>query len=111
MHGCEQHVVAVIKDRLRAVSVMRVEIEDGHFACPLADEIGGNGGIVEEAEAGGAVGECVMSRWAAQRECGGGAIDHRVRRGQCRLRQFVDRLQVPAPMAQLRSPMYQPPGR
>ncbi len=46
-----EHVVALEEDALRAVAVMDVDVEHGHALVLLPQALGGNGGVVQEAEA------------------------------------------------------------
>jgi hypothetical protein len=64
VHGTIEHVAAAIEDRLRAVAMMRVEIDDGDTLELATQHLGGNGGIVEIAEARAAVGIGVVPRRA-----------------------------------------------
>ncbi len=64
-HG--EHIVALEEDALRAVAVMDVDIEHGDAPVLLPQPLGGDGGVVQEAEAAGHVGIGVMARRPAER--------------------------------------------
>jgi hypothetical protein len=51
-----EDVAAAVKDLLRAVAVMGIDIEDRDAAEPLAQTLGADGGVVEIAESRGPVG-------------------------------------------------------
>ena len=62
-----EHVVALEEDALRAVAVMDVDIEHGDARMPAAQALGGDGGVVQEAEAARHVGIGVMAGRPAER--------------------------------------------
>ena len=64
-HG--EHVVALEEDALRAVAVMDVDVEHGDAGVLAAQMLGGDGGVVQEAEAARHVGIGVMARRPAER--------------------------------------------
>jgi hypothetical protein len=78
-HG--EHVAARVEDALRAVAVVQVDVEDRDAAAGPGQPLGGDGRIVEKAEAAGEVGEGVVARRAAERVGGGRTGKHRVRGG------------------------------
>lgn len=48
--GCEQYIVAVVEDRLCAIAVVVIDIENGHFAGTLvAQVLRGDRDVVEVA--------------------------------------------------------------
>ena len=78
-HG--EHVRARIEDLLLAVAVVIVDVEDGD-ATVARQQIGGDGAVVEIAEAAEGARLGVMARRAHQRVSEVGALKHLLRRGQ-----------------------------
>ena len=76
MDGNGEHVGAVIEDALRAVAVMDVDIEHGHAPVLAAQPLGGDGGVVQEAEAARHVGISVMAGRPAEGEGGARSTVH-----------------------------------
>jgi hypothetical protein len=72
---------------------MSVEIDNGHFRKMAAQHRGCDGGIVEEAEAGGPVGISVVARRTAKGEAGWLSRQHSLRTGNRRLRRGVSGLE------------------
>ena len=71
VQGDEEHVRAVVEDRLGAVAVVVVEIEDGDpSGTAIQQMLGGDGRVVEEAVAAVEVRCGVVARRAAQGEGG-----------------------------------------
>ena len=62
-----EHVRPCVEDALRAVAVMQVDVEDRDARGGPAQMLGGDGRIVEEAEAAGDIGEGVMAGRTAER--------------------------------------------
>ncbi len=62
-----EHIGAVIEDRLRAVAVVDVDVEDGGALSGSRQQRRGDGGVVEVAEARRHVGGGVVAGRAAQR--------------------------------------------
>ena len=89
VHRAVQHVGAVIEDGLRAVAVVRVEIDDGDALKLAPQHLRRDCRVVEVAEARAAVGVGVVPGRAAQRERGARASQHLLGPGDCRLRRGV----------------------
>lgn len=89
----EQHVAALVENRLGAVAVVIVDVEDRDLLVALIEEgLGGDGGVVEVAITAHQVAGSVVSWWAAQgKGCAGAALDFRLC-GQRHLRRAVRRL-------------------
>src|SRR5690348_18494653 len=69
MQGDRQHIVALVKDLLRAVAMVIVDIEDGDApGAGVAERLGGNGRVVEEAIAAVEIGAGVMAGRPAERD-------------------------------------------
>ncbi len=65
----EQHVAALVENRLGAVAVVIVDVEDRDFLVAGIEEgLSGNGGVVEVAITAHQVAGGVVSRWPAQGE-------------------------------------------
>ena len=77
-----QHIVAAIEDRLRAVAVMNIDIEDGDPLVFRAQMLGGERGVVEIAETAGPVAIGMMPGRPAQRVGDGLALEHQIGGGQ-----------------------------
>ena len=79
--GGEQHVVALVKDALRAVAVVVVDIKDGDLAGAVVEQmLRGQGRVVEKTVAAKEIAARVMARRARQGERGALAQAQRVRR-------------------------------
>jgi hypothetical protein len=70
-----QHVVALVEDVLLAVAVVVVDVQDRHLAV-VRQEVGGDGGVVEVAEAAEAAALGVVARRAHQGIGQGRAVQH-----------------------------------
>src|SRR5581483_11999830 len=82
VEGDEHHVVAVVEDLLRAVAVVVVDVEDGHALRPgVAEGLGRDGGVVEEAVAAVEVAPGMVARRPAQGEGGALAPAHQALAG------------------------------
>ena len=66
--GTKQHLVGTVEDLLGAVPVMTINIQDEHFFSLIDQFLAGNGDVIEEAEAIGPGGFCMMSGWTDHRE-------------------------------------------
>jgi hypothetical protein len=62
-----QHVAAGVKDALRPIAVVQVDVEDGDPFGRIAQKLRGNRRVVEVTEAAGQVAEGVMARRSAER--------------------------------------------
>ncbi|MNL10451.1 hypothetical protein D3C87_1312500 [compost metagenome] len=89
----EQHVAALVENRLGAVAVVVVDVEDRDLFVALIEErLGGDGGVVEVAITAHQIAGGVVSRWTAQGESRtGAALDFRLG-GERNLRRAVRRL-------------------
>ncbi|CAI8985575.1 hypothetical protein EMIT0P74_80196 [Pseudomonas sp. IT-P74] len=89
----EQHVAALIENRLGAVAVVVVDVEDRDLFVALIEErLGGDGGVVEVAITPHQIAGGVVSRWTAQGESRtGSTLDFRLG-GERDLRCAVRRL-------------------
>jgi len=99
MQRHHQHVRRVIEDRLRAVAVVHVDIEDRRRPARGDDPLRGDRGVVEVAEAAGMSAGRMVARRPRQR-VGSVAIKCRISRIDRRIRRAGDR--VPCPRAQRR---------
>ena len=80
VHGQGQHARVGEVDRLDAVAVMDVEVEVEHAPAGIACPGHGEGGIVVDAEAAGAVGHRVVEAAAGMERVGDLAAEDRLRR-------------------------------
>ena len=79
MHRDEQHVCPAPENALGAVAVVAVDVEDGHaLRAPVAQALGGEGGVVEVAMPARPRRVGVMSGWAADGVGEARAVDHAV---------------------------------
>ncbi len=77
MHAADVHVAAAEEDRLGAVAVVGVQVNDGHaLGAGLPERLRGDRRVVQIARAAVAGGSGVMARWAAQRVRGARAAGH-----------------------------------
>ena len=91
--GGEEHVVAGVENRLGAIAVVVIHIEDRDFAMALVEErLGGNGCVIEIAITAHEVGGGVVSGRAAQGKRTVGTVLDRLLRGERHLRRAVRRL-------------------
>jgi len=89
----KEHVVACVEDRLSAIAVVVVHVEDRHLAMALVEKrLGGDGGVVEVAITAHQVAGGVVPRRATQRERTVGAALDRLLCGQRDLGGAVGRL-------------------
>ena len=78
------HVVAVVENLLRAVAVVIIDIEHGHFAArALHDVVRCNRGIVEKAVPAVEVAGGVVTWWSTQPVGSAFAAEHHVGGGEC----------------------------
>ncbi len=83
MQGGVEDLRLLVEDRLRAVAVMEIHVEDGDAAARVLGQIArGDGGVVQVAEAAAEVAGGVMSWWAAQGVHAVRPGEHPVRSGQ-----------------------------
>ncbi|MNG19610.1 hypothetical protein D3C84_1037860 [compost metagenome] len=62
----EQHVAALVENRLGAVAVVVIHIEDGDLFMALVEKgLGGDGRVVEVAITAHQIASGVVPRWAA----------------------------------------------
>ncbi|CAM2153272.1 hypothetical protein PT2222_20123 [Paraburkholderia tropica] len=93
MQRGKQHVVAIVEDRLRAVAVVIVDVENRHAPCALREPVrGGERRVVEVAVAAHHVAARVMAGRAAQRERGLCAVVHALRAREREIRRLLDRV-------------------
>ena len=93
----EQHVAAIIKNRLRPVAMVKIDIEHSDLSRPaIAQRLRGNRGIIQKTIPAEHILRRMVSRRTAERKSGSCALVQQLGSGQRNLRRCLRRFPCPA---------------